>query len=293
MTKLKKVLFPLLLCTLNFSRASTPTILSNNINLDSNGNISVKPEMVQQFNVNNQTGIAEGNRNSRWYSQYRLEVKKSNGKIEKIFEMFPKATMITPAVGKGSVFRDVMITNQNYKNGSLSEILSCMQSDERSTFLLDTIESPIKKVSYDCYMASRPICEKMRDTLRRLKTDNSPKSLKELSAKVKDCTENVLSNSIIALQEIDKAISDSPLFPKMLEESKAELIKKYGNNGYSMDKPAVTFNHGENAIKALLSETGQAFYTLSYYTEICEKFLPGVEGDLSTSDKVKSSTTGK
>ncbi len=281
---LMKIALPMMLLFVNASHANTPTILSSNLTLDQNGIISVKPEMQAQFNVNNQTGIAEGNRNSMWYSKYRLEVKKNNGKIEKIIEMFPRMTATAPALGKGSIMRDFMITNQNYTNGQLSEVLSCSKLETRSTFLLDAIESPIKDNSYDCYMASKQICEKMRQSLRHLNNKKGPKSFKDLNEKVNDCRENILANSIIALQSIDEAISDSPIFPKMLEESKKELIKKYGDSGYSMGKPQVNTAHGKAAFESLLGETGTALTTLSYYSEICDKFLPGKEGDLTPTD---------
>lgn len=270
-----------------------PIILSSHLTVDESGTIVVKPEMVNHFNLNNQTGIAEGRRNSFMSSGYHLEIKKNNGKIEKIFEMFPKATFIQPAMGKGIVVKDVKVINQKFKDGQLSDILMCNRAEERSTFLFGSIESPVKKNSYDCFMANRSMCEEMRDTIRRLGNGNGAKNFKELASKINECRENFLANAVIALGDIDEAISVSTQFPKMLEESQKELIKKFGDKGVSLGKPEVNFNQGKQAFENLLGSASQVFYSVTNYAEICDKFLPGEEGTLEKKVQEKPGVVSK
>lgn len=265
--------------------ADPPKIWQSMVQLSESGDITVKPDGLAQFDFNNQAGVVEGNKNSTWYSQYRLQVKKKNGKIDKIFEMYPRLSFREDGVIHGQTLKDISITNQQFKDGSLVEVLDCSHAEVRSNYLMGTISSPVKKVSIECYMASKPMCEKMRNSMRRLSDGNSPKSLNELAAKVKDCQMNVLGNAVIALQEIDQAIGSSDRFNTMLNESRAELAKKYKSSGFTIAKPEIVFNHGEQAYNHLLVETGQVFQVLNNYIDLCQRFLPGEEGSLIKSSK--------
>lgn len=261
-------------------------LINPEIEVNSQGEISVKSN-TGGYNLNNSKGTISGVGQSPLSpGGYYLEVERSNHFIERIRELQPTFTGITPAPWKGSIDRGYLVNVQAFKDGKLKTLVSCNGSIRQKSFFMNTVDSPIKKKDMTCFPVNKEVCEGFLKGFKGLYRVDSGffkelgiHSVSDLAKNAQACTKFfVLSNFVFDDVEMTNQ-KHKAQFDAEIRDAKTFFLSKTKAGYFDWNQATIKTANHKSFVDAFTGAS-RASDTIMTYSELCGNFFPPGGGSI-------------